>query len=156
METKMVRKIHAAAGGGAMLAISGFILITLVAETSGDVTNVISAKETIARGIPVLVAMLVVTGASGHYLGRGWKNSLVQRKRQRMKQVALNGLFILVPCALYLAWKARTGTIDGWFMAVQGLELAAGTLNVALLGRNMGDGIVMWKRRRRSAASKLR
>ena len=137
-----------------MLAISSFILITLLAEISGDTAAVMAAKEAIARGILVLVPVLVVAGASGHYLGRGWKNPLVQRKRQRMMLVALNGLCILVPCALYLAWKARVGTLDGWFMAVQGLELAAGTLNLALLGRNMGDGIVMWQRRRRSHAPK--
>jgi hypothetical protein len=64
--------------------------------------------------------------------------------------VALNGALILIPCALFLAYKARAGEFDGAFASVQGLKLIAGATNIVLLGLNLRDGLKMkgWLSRR--------
>jgi hypothetical protein len=67
-----------------------------------------------------------------------------------MPLIAANGVLVLIPSALFLAFKARAGEFDTSFYAVQALELAAGAANIALLGLNMRDGLKMksWLRRR--------
>ena len=72
-------------------------------------------------------------------------------KRRRMPIVAANGLFVLVPSAIFLAVRAQAGDLDGVFYAVQAIELAAGAVNILLLGLNMRDGIRLAARRRLSA-----
>ncbi len=69
-----------------------------------------------------------------------------------MPFIAANGVLILIPSALYLAFKARAGEFDARFDAVQALELAAGATNIALLGLNMRDGLRMkgWLRARQA------
>lgn len=69
-----------------------------------------------------------------------------------MPFIAADGLLILVPAALFLAWKARNGEFDGVFHAAQGLELLAGATNISLLGLNMRDGLKMKGRLRRASA----
>jgi hypothetical protein len=56
---------------------------------------------------------------------------------------------VLVPSALFLAYKARAGAFDASFYAVQVLELVAGATNITLLSLNMRDGLTMkgWLRR---------
>ena len=68
----------------------------------------------------------------------------------------LNGVCVLVPCALFLAWKARAGAFDAPFVAVQALELAAGFANLVLIGLNMRDGLRLSGRLGRGAASRRR
>ena len=60
-----------------------------------------------------------------------------------MPFIAANGLLVLIPSALFLALKARTGQFDLSFYLVQALELAAGATNLTLLGLNMRDGLKM-------------
>lgn len=69
-----------------------------------------------------------------------------------MPFIAANGILILVPAALFLAFKASHAELDGVFYAVQGLELIAGAANITLLGLNMRDGLKMKGYRRRAAA----
>ena len=67
-----------------------------------------------------------------------------------MPLIALNGLLILVPSALFLAAKASAGAFDTAFYAVQTLELAAGAVNIWLLGVNFRDGLRMTATRRKA------
>ena len=46
-----------------------------------------------------------------------------------------------MPCALFLAWKAGRAQFDLAFYGVQGIELAAGAVNLTLLGLNARDGL---------------
>ena len=46
-----------------------------------------------------------------------------------MPIIALNGLFILVPAAWYLAGKAAAGEFDSTFYMVQSVELIVGATN---------------------------
>ena len=72
-------------------------------------------------------------------------------KFRRMKLVAANGILVLVPSALLLAWKAGQGEFDMLFAAVQAVELAAGLTNLMLIGLNIRDGLRISGRLRRPA-----
>ena len=85
--------------------------------------------------------MLVLAGATGRSLGRGRTGPAVARKRGRMRFVAAAAVGVLIPAALFLAWKADARAFDATFHAVQVLELAAGALNLALLGLDPRDGL---------------
>jgi hypothetical protein len=67
--------------------------------------------------------------------------TLARRKLRRMPFIAANGLLVLVPSALYLAAAARSGSFGTAFIAVQAIELAAGAVNITLLGLNLRDGL---------------
>jgi hypothetical protein len=58
-----------------------------------------------------------------------------------MPLVAINGILVLIPLALFLAAKARAGEFDGAFYGVQILELTAGATNIVPLSRNILDGL---------------
>jgi hypothetical protein len=75
---------------------------------------------------------------------------LIGAKFKRMPFIAANGILILIPSALFLAFKARAAEFDTVFYAVQALELVAGATNITLLGLNMRDGLKMkgWLRPR--------
>jgi hypothetical protein len=59
---------------------------------------------------------------------------------------SMSSCSILIPCALFLSFKAQLGEIDGVFYEAQVLELTAGAINIVLLALNLRDG-----RRTRSA-----
>ena len=63
-----------------------------------------------------------------------------------MRIIAANGLLVLAPSALFLAWKAGSGEFDAAFIVVQAIELVAGSANLALMGLNIRDGLRMRKR----------
>jgi hypothetical protein len=48
-----------------------------------------------------------------------------------------------MPCAIFLDRWASAGSFDSMFYLVQGLELLAGAVNLALMGLNMRDGLKM-------------
>ena len=66
-----------------------------------------------------------------------------------MPFIAANGLFILLPCAFFLYYRAVAGQFDAVFYAAQTLELLAGATNLLLLGLSMRDGLAI--RRPRAA-----
>jgi len=74
-------------------------------------------------------------------LAKGRRAGLIGAKIKRMPFIAGNGILILIPSALFLAIKAEATEFDGWFYAVQLLELIAGATNITLLGLNMRDGL---------------
>jgi hypothetical protein len=55
--------------------------------------------------------------------------------------IAANWLLILIPAALFLAYKARIGEFDTAFYSVQAIELNAGAANIVLLALNMRVGL---------------
>jgi hypothetical protein len=60
-----------------------------------------------------------------------------------MPFIALNGLLVLVPCAVFLHARAVAGDFGGVFALVQGIELLAGAANLALMGLNLRDGLAL-------------
>ncbi len=86
-------------------------------------------------------------------LANGRRGGLIGTKLKRMPFIAGNGLLILIPAALYLAAKAKSGGFDIGFYSIQTLELIAGVTNLTLFGLNMRDGLKMKGRLRRLPAA---
>ena len=145
----MTKIIHPMAGILALLTIATFWLSTAVAELFGSQAAVIAVKTAIPWGFLLLIPALTAAGGSGFVLSKGWRVGLFGTKLKRMPIIAANGILVLIPSALFLASKARAAEFDTSFYAVQALELAAGAVNITLLGLNLRDGLTMkgWLRR---------
>lgn len=137
----MRTRIHAAAGAIALVTVSAFWLSTVTAELIGSTAAITTVKTSILAGMAVLIPAMIIAGASGFSLGKGWKSPVVARKKRRMRIIAANGLLVLVPSAFLLGSFAGAGRFGAIFMIVQAIELAAGAINIALLSLNMRDGL---------------
>lgn len=144
----MIKTVHPIAGAIALLMISGFWLSTALSELFGTETLIVTVKTTIPWGFLILIPALAAAGGTGFKLSGGYRAGLVGAKAKRMPLIAINGVFLLIPAALFLAYKAQLGAFDVSFYAVQCLELVAGGANLILLGLNMRDGLKLRGRRR--------
>jgi hypothetical protein len=151
MSNHLLVRLHAVAGGLAMVTILAFIFATLSVEALGTVGAIATVKTAIMWGLLILVPAMAVAGASGFRLAKGRLKGIIGRKAVRMRVIAANGLLVLLPSAVFLAWKARAGNLDTTFALVQGLEIVAGLINLALLGLNMRDGLILQRARRAMA-----
>jgi hypothetical protein len=138
-----LRKLHALSSGLAILLISTFLATTLLAEVSGDTNLITTVKQGIAYGLVVLIPTMAAVGLSGRQLAGNSTALLIQRKQRRMMLIAANGLFVMVPCALLLAWLATIEFFDIAFYLVQGIELIGGSVNITLLILNARLGMSM-------------
>ena len=145
-------KLHAAAGGIAILTILGLQAFIGWREASGYPVD-LAASRTAALWVVglVLIPALAAAGGSGAWLGRGWRGPVVATKRARMQVVAALGLLVLVPLAIGLWFLATQGWIDGRYHLLTRVETLAALVNVLLLGLNMRDGLRMRAPRRASA-----
>jgi len=132
--------LHALAGTSAMLIIAGFWSATLVSEIFLDAAAVAVVKQSIVYGLFMLVPFLAATGGSGFALSKSRQGLLVDKKRKRMAVIAVNGLLVMVPAAIFLNSKAAAAEFDSLFYAVQLLELAVGVVQLTLMGMNFRDG----------------
>ena len=144
--------IHAAAGAIALITVSVFWLSTATVELFGDAAAVATVKNCVLAGMAVLIPAMIVAGASGFSLGKGWKSPVVARKKQRMRIIAANGLLVLVPSAFLLSSLADAGRFDSLFTMVQVVEMVAGAVNIVLLSLNMRDGLSLRRKPVRLAA----
>jgi len=142
----MIKQLHPIAGIVAFLTILCFWLSTVVVELGGNQANIAAVKLGILWGLLVLIPSMALAGASGFRLGGQSQNPNVAVKRRRMPLIAFNGIVILVPCAIFLQQRAGAGQFDQTFTVVQALELAAGAVNLALLGLNIRDGFRLSRR----------
>ena len=117
-----------------MVTIATFWLSTALTELFSSQAIVTAVKTAIPWGFLLLIPALMAAGGSGFALAKGRRGGLVGAKSKRMPLIAANGILILVPSALFLASKARVAEFDTGFYAVQAFELAAGAVNIALLG----------------------
>jgi hypothetical protein len=131
------------AGVIAILTIATFWVSTALTELLASQAIVTMVKTTIPWGFLLLIPTLMAAGGSGLALAKGRRAGLVDAKIKRMPLIAANGVLVLIPSALFLASKAGAAEFDGGFYAVQALELAAGAVNILLLGLNMRDGLKM-------------
>jgi hypothetical protein len=118
---EMKTKIHAIAGLLGFLTIAAFWASTILTELLGSHAAIAILKSSILWGMIVLIPSMVIAGGSGMSLGQGRTDTEVRRKKTRMPFIALNGLLVLLPSAIYLATKANAGAFDTAFYAVQGL-----------------------------------
>jgi hypothetical protein len=139
----MTRIVHPVAGMIAILMIAAFWLSTALSEFFGSHATIVAVKTAIPWGFLLLVPAIAAAGGSGFFLANGRRTGLVGAKAKRMPFIAVNGILILIPSALFLAHKASIGKFDTAFYAVQALQLLAGATNITLLGLNMRDGLKM-------------
>ena len=126
----------------ALLCIAIFFVSTVLVELFGSAVSVATIKALIVwPGLFILVPAIAATGATGFALAQSRTGPPVQRKKTRMPFIALNGLLVLIPCAVYLDALAAAGTFDTRFYVVQGVELLAGAINLILMSMNMRDGL---------------
>ena len=149
----MIRRLHPLFGAVALLTIATFWLATAASELLGDAALIARVKTAILWGMILLIPAMAGVAASGFRLGSGRADPLVARKRRRMPIIALNGLLVLLPCAVVLQRLAAAGQIDGTFAAIQSVELAAGALNITLLSLSMRDGLALARGRRAFAGA---
>ncbi len=150
---KRLVAVHGAAGVLALLILSIFWFSTVVVELFGDAGAIAAVKDAIMKGVVALVLAIAVAGASGAALARGTTGGLAARKMRRMPFIAANGLLILVPSAIFLAFRASEGHLDTTFAAVQGVELLAGMVNAVLIGLNLRDGLRLKRHRSRRSGN---
>ncbi|MCF8478594.1 MAG: hypothetical protein K9G60_16320 [Pseudolabrys sp.] len=146
----MIKVIHPVAGALAIFTIATFWLSTVLTEVFASQAVIVAVKTTIPWGFLMLIPALAAAGGSGFVLAKGRQGGLIGAKIKRMPLIGANGIFILIPSALFLASKASAAEFDIHFYGVQAIELVAGATNIALLGLNMRDGLKMkgWLRRR--------
>lgn len=142
----MIRTLHPIAGITAFLTIFAFWTSTVAVELAGDHAEIAAVKQAILWGLIVLIPAMALAGASGFRLGAKSANPTLASKRRRMPVIALNGLFVLVPCAIFLQQSASAGAFDQSFVLVQGVELIAGALNLTLIGLSIRDGFAITRR----------
>lgn len=147
----MFKLIHPTAGGVALVTIATFWLSTAFSEVFGSEAMVVAVKTAIPWGFLLLIPAIALAGGTGFGLAKGRRGGLVGAKIKRMPLIGANGVLILIPSALFLATKASTASFDSAFYAIQALELAAGAVNITLLGLNMRDGLKLNGRLRRMA-----
>lgn len=145
----MKKIIHPIAGGLAMAIIATFWLSSVSVELFGAPSDIVLVKSGVAWGILLLIPTMAMTVGSGWALAGKRQGGLIDVKRKRMALIAAIGLLIMIPAALFLAFRARAGVFDGGFYAVQAAELIAGPINLFLLGLNMRDGLRMSGRLKR-------
>ena len=145
----MIRIVHPVAGGVALATIASFWTSTLGAELFLDHAAVLWVKTAILYGLAVLIPAMALVGATGMRLGARSPDPRVVAKRRRMPVIALDGLLVLGPCAVFLPARAAEGLFDVVFYGVQGLDLLAGAANITLLALSLRDGLAPAARRRR-------
>jgi hypothetical protein len=149
---RLLSRVHAIAGTVAFAIIFLFLSASLIAELLGNDASIARVKETIAWSLLVLVPALMATGGSGFAMAGRPRRGPLLAKFNRMRIVAANGMLVLVPAALFLAWKAGHGALDASFVTVQVAEFAAGSVNLVLMGLNIRDGFRMSGRFRAASA----
>lgn len=137
----MKRRVHAGAASLALLFIATFWTSTVVAELFLSTAAVTLVKQGIACALLGFIPVIAITGATGFSMGGKSSHRLIVAKRRRMAFIAAIGLLVLVPSAIFLALQAQAGSFDGSFYSVQALELAAGAVNLVLIGLNFRDGL---------------
>ncbi|KIT15320.1 hypothetical protein [Jannaschia aquimarina] len=144
--------LHAVAGSVALLTVFTFWTSAVVAELAFGHSGIAAVRTGILYALPILVVALAAAGGSGSRLAGRSAAPIIRGKQRRMRLAAANGLLVLVPSAIFLAWKAWHGAFDAAFTTVQAVELVAGAINIVLLGLNMRAGMRMRARRIRAHA----
>ena len=143
----MLKKIHPLAAMIATLCIAVFFTSSLVVELFGSHELIAKVKHLIVMpGLFILVPAIATAGATGFALSKNRKGRLVEGKKKRMPIIGLNGIIILLPCAIILNQWAALGSFDTKFYLVQVIELLAGAVNLRLMAINIRDGFKLSKR----------
>lgn len=106
--------VHAIAATTAMLTIAMFWISTLVSELFLDHAAIVAVKHSIvAYGLVVLVLAMASTGGSGFALSKARRGRLLEQKKKRMPIIALNGVLVMVPSAIFHPCQPHAATSSG-------------------------------------------
>lgn len=137
--------IHRASAMMATLLIFSFFTSSLLVELFGDLHQVLAVKTIILYGVGVLIVLMALTGITGAKMAQNANKGPIGRKKKRMPFVAMNGLLILLPAAIYLQHLASIGQFDVTFYSIQAIELIAGFINLSLMVLNIRDARTLKK-----------
>lgn len=132
-----MRTLHRTAAIAAFLMILTFFTSTLVVELFGDHHAILRVKTYILYAFFLLIPMMAIAGITGTRMAPKARTGRIGYKKKRMPFIAMNGLLILVPAAIYLHHLASLGHFNGVFYTVQAIELLAGLANLTLMGLNI-------------------
>ena len=139
---RIEQRIHLLGSLMALACIVTFMGSTLIGEILLNIHSIALIKKGIViPGLFILIPALMATGITGRRLGATRPGRLTEGKKKRMPFIALNGIFILMPCALFLNIRAGAGNLDALFFTVQALEIIAGGTNIVLMAKNFGEGL---------------
>jgi hypothetical protein len=133
----------------AMMMIVSFFFSSIIVELVGDEQAVALVKQMIVYGLFILIPAMAITGILGRAVTGARQGRLIKTKMKRMIVVAVNGIVILIPCAIALNNLAASGQFGPTFYTIQGIELSAGAVNIILIGLNMRDGLLLTGRLRK-------
>lgn len=142
------RKIHVVTAFASFIFIAGFWTSSVISELFLPNSCVATVKQGIAYALLIFIPTIAAVGGTGFSLGGKSTHALVAAKRRRMPVIALTGLLVLVPAALFLNMKAQAGEFDTAFFLVQAIELLAGASNLTLMGMNIRDGLRLSRNRK--------
>lgn len=140
MNRHTLRKIHLFSARTAFLLIALFWTSSVISELLLSKQAIITVKSTIVYAMILVVISMAMAGITGAKMSGKSQHKRITAKRKRMPFIAANGLFILIPCAIFLYTKAIAGEFDVLFYLIQGLELLAGAINLILMTLSMRDG----------------
>ncbi|ENQ8700434.1 hypothetical protein ACEQ77_000536 [Vibrio harveyi] len=123
----------------AYLLIMSFFTSTVAVELFGDHHTTLVVKTYISYAIWAVVPLMAAAGITGSKMAPNVKKGPLAAKKKRMPFVAMNGILILVPAAIYLQHLAASNQFDTTFYIVQLVELLAGFTNLTLMTLNIRD-----------------
>lgn len=133
--------IHRIAAIVATLCVATFFISTIAIELTGTIESIQFVKSAIVfPGLFILIPAIAITGATGFMMAKNSSNNIIDKKKKRMPFIALNGLFLLIPAALFLNQRAIDGNFDFTFYLIQLIELIAGAVNLRLMSLNIMAG----------------
>ena len=141
-----LRFFHAIAAIAALLMILIFWTSTIFVEISGTSRAIYIVKHSILMSMIIFIPFIIFTGLTGNILARNRAGKIIQRKKKRMAIVAVNGIIILLPSAIYLNYAASLEKFTHFFYGIQSFELLFGFINMSLLVLNIRDGLRLRKR----------
>ncbi|MGR5514311.1 hypothetical protein ACPV5H_02920 [Vibrio harveyi] len=121
----------------AYLLIMSFFTSTVAVELFGDHHTILAVKTYISYAIWAVVPLMAAAGITGSKMAPNVKKGPLAAKKKRMPFVAMNGILILVPTAIYLQHLAASNQFDTTFYVVQLVELLAGFTNLTLMTLNI-------------------
>ncbi|RDL42829.1 hypothetical protein DN730_17355 [Marinomonas piezotolerans] len=137
----MKQIVHRIAAVTATLCVATFFVTTLLVELFGSIEAIRQVKSLIVfPGLFILVPAIALTGATGFSLSKQRSGKIVNRKKKRMPFIALGGVFVLIPAAIFLNQWAAEGNFNTQFYLLQATELIAGAVNLTLMTMNIIDG----------------
>lgn len=140
MKRKTVVKAHLIATIVAVMTITTFFLLSLIAEIKGDETFIKSVKAFILYALPVMILAMPTLKITGDKLAGKSQSPLILAKVKRMKFVVINGVGLIL-LAIFLYYRSHYHIIDNTFLVAQIAEFGIGLVNLSLIIINARSGL---------------